>query len=81
MTTTRTLTLDQALGVLGGVAESAGVPATTARSEGSALAAAVADRLGLAGLEGPRQSAAGPPRTSSTPQRGVGDGGRPRRRY
>ena len=43
MTTTRTLTLDQALGVLGGVAESAGVPATTARSEGSALAAAVAE--------------------------------------
>jgi AAA+ superfamily predicted ATPase len=43
MTTTRTLTLDQALGVLGGVAESAGVPAMTARSEGSALAAAVAE--------------------------------------
>jgi len=43
MTTTHTLTLDQALGVLGGVAESAGVPATTARSEGSALAAAVAE--------------------------------------
>jgi len=43
MTTTRTLTLDQALGALGGVAESAGVPATTARSEGSALAAAVAE--------------------------------------
>ncbi|HEY8822812.1 MAG TPA: AAA family ATPase [Dermatophilaceae bacterium] len=43
MTTTRTLTLDQALGVLGGVAESAGVPATTARCEGSALAAAVAE--------------------------------------
>jgi AAA+ superfamily predicted ATPase len=43
MTTTRTLTLDEALGVLGGVAESAGVPATTARSEGSALAAAVAE--------------------------------------
>jgi adenylate kinase family enzyme len=43
MTTTRTLTLDQALEALGGVAESAGVPAASARSEGSALAAAVAE--------------------------------------
>ncbi|MEO8519439.1 MAG: AAA family ATPase [Dermatophilaceae bacterium] len=43
MTTTRTLTLDQALEALVEVAESAGVPADTARSEGSALAAAVAE--------------------------------------
>lgn len=43
MTTTRTLTLDQALEALAGVAESAGVPAETARYEGSALAAAVAE--------------------------------------
>ena len=43
MTTTRTLTLDQALEALVGVAESAGVPAETARYEGSALAAAVAE--------------------------------------
>jgi adenylate kinase family enzyme len=43
MTTTHTLTLDQALEALAGVAESAGLPAATARSEGSALAAAVAE--------------------------------------
>jgi len=43
MTATRTLTLDQALDALVGVAESAGVPAVTARSEGCALAAAVAE--------------------------------------
>jgi adenylate kinase family enzyme len=43
VTTTRTLTLDQAIEALTGVAESAGVPASTARSEGSALAAAVAE--------------------------------------
>jgi Holliday junction resolvasome RuvABC ATP-dependent DNA helicase subunit len=43
MTTTRTLTLDQALEALAGVAELAGVPAETARYEGSALAAAVAE--------------------------------------
>ncbi|MEP7018486.1 MAG: AAA family ATPase [Actinomycetota bacterium] len=43
MTTTRTLTLDQALEALVGVAESAGVSAETARYEGSALAAAVAE--------------------------------------
>jgi AAA+ superfamily predicted ATPase len=43
MTTTRTLTLDQALEALVGVAESAGVAAETARYEGSALAAAVAE--------------------------------------
>ena len=39
----RTLTLDQALDALVEVAESAGVPAGTARSEGCALAAAVAE--------------------------------------
>ena len=38
-----TLTLDQALDVLTGVAESAGLPAQTARDEGCALAAAVAE--------------------------------------
>jgi len=43
MTTTRTLTLDQALETLVAVAESAGVPAEAARGEGSALAAAVAE--------------------------------------
>jgi adenylate kinase family enzyme len=43
MTTTRTLTLDQALKALAGVAESAGVPAEAARGEGCALAAAVAE--------------------------------------
>ncbi len=43
MTATRTLTLDQALEALVTVAEAAGVPATTARYEGSALAAAVAE--------------------------------------
>jgi hypothetical protein len=43
MTTTRTLTLDQALEALAAVAESAGVRAQTARGEGSALAAAVAE--------------------------------------
>jgi Cdc6-like AAA superfamily ATPase len=43
MTSTRTLTLDQALETLVAVAESAGIPAETARSEGSALAAAVAE--------------------------------------
>jgi adenylate kinase family enzyme len=43
MTTTRTLTLDQALDELVAVAESAGVQAQTARGEGSALAAAVAE--------------------------------------
>jgi adenylate kinase family enzyme len=43
VTTTRTLTLDQAIEALTGVAESAGVPSATARSEGSALAAAVAE--------------------------------------
>jgi adenylate kinase family enzyme len=43
LTTTQTLTLDQALKALVGVAESAGVPAGTARYEGSALAAAVAE--------------------------------------
>ena len=43
MTTTRTLTLDQALEALAAVAERAGVQAQTAREEGSALAAAVAE--------------------------------------
>ena len=43
MTTARTLTLDQALDALVQVAESAGVPAGTARAEGGALAAAVAE--------------------------------------
>ncbi len=43
MTATQTLTLDQALEALVRVAESAGVPAETARGEGSALAAAVAE--------------------------------------
>ena len=43
MTTTRTLTLDQALETLATVAESAGVQTQTARGEGSALAAAVAE--------------------------------------
>ncbi len=43
MTATRTLTVDQALDALVGVAHSAGVPAGTARSEGCALAAAVAE--------------------------------------
>jgi len=43
MTTTHTQTLDQALDALMVVAESAGVPAGTARSEGCALAAAVAE--------------------------------------
>ena len=43
MTTTRTLTLDQALDALVEVAESAGVQAGTARAEGGALAAAVAE--------------------------------------
>ena len=43
MTTTHTLTLDQALETLVGVAESAGVQPDTARGEGSALAAAVAE--------------------------------------
>ena len=43
MTTTRTLTLDQALDALAEVAESAGVQAGTARAEGGALAAAVAE--------------------------------------
>ncbi|MEO6145328.1 MAG: AAA family ATPase [Dermatophilaceae bacterium] len=43
MTATRTLTLGQALDALVGVAESAGVSAGTARSEGRALAAAVAE--------------------------------------
>ncbi|MDQ1483576.1 MAG: hypothetical protein QOF35_1652 [Actinomycetota bacterium] len=43
MTATRTLTLDQALETLAQVAESAGVPTDTARAEGSALAAAVAE--------------------------------------
>ena len=43
MTSTRTLTVDQALDVLVGVAQSAGVPGGTARSEGCALAAAVAE--------------------------------------
>ncbi|MDQ1536304.1 MAG: hypothetical protein QOE58_697 [Actinomycetota bacterium] len=41
--TTRTLTLDQALEALAEVAGSAGVPAETARDEGSVLAAAVAE--------------------------------------
>ena len=40
---TSTVTLDQALGTLISVAESAGVQAETARSEGSALAAAIAE--------------------------------------
>ena len=48
MTTTRTLTLDQALEALVGVAESAGVSAETARYEGSALAAAVAESAPVA---------------------------------
>jgi len=43
LTTTGTLTLDQALEALVEVAGSAGVPADTARSEGSVLAAAVAE--------------------------------------
>ncbi|MEP7034034.1 MAG: AAA family ATPase [Dermatophilaceae bacterium] len=43
MTTTRTLTLDEALDAVAEVAESAGVPAQAARSEASALAAAVAE--------------------------------------
>ena len=43
MTTARTLSLDQALDALVQVAESAGVPAGTARAEGGALAAAVAE--------------------------------------
>ena len=43
MTTTPTMTLDQALATLAAVAESAGVQAETARGEGSALAAAVAE--------------------------------------
>ena len=43
MTSTDPLTLDQALEMLVAVAESAGVGAQTARSEGSALAAAVAE--------------------------------------
>ena len=43
MTTARTLTLEQALKALAGVAESAGVQAETARGEGCALAAAVAE--------------------------------------
>jgi hypothetical protein len=41
--TLRTPTLDQALDALAAVAESAGVPAANARSEGAALAAAVAE--------------------------------------
>jgi len=41
--TRRTLTLDQALDVLAGVAEAAGVQPRQARAEGSALAAAVAE--------------------------------------
>jgi hypothetical protein len=43
MTTAHTPTLDQALKALAGVAESAGVQAETARGEGTALAAAVAE--------------------------------------
>ena len=43
MTTVRTLTLGEALEALVVVAESAGVPADSARGEGSALAAAVAE--------------------------------------
>ena len=43
MTTTRSLTLDQALAALAGIAESAGLRAETARDEGGALAAAVAE--------------------------------------
>jgi adenylate kinase family enzyme len=43
MTTTRTGTLDQALDTLAAVAESAGMAAETARAEGAALAAAVAE--------------------------------------
>jgi adenylate kinase family enzyme len=43
MTTTPTMTLEQAMDTLVAVAESAGVQAETARAEGSALAAAVAE--------------------------------------
>ena len=43
MTTTPTMSLDQALESLGAVARSAGIPPETARDEGSALAAAVAE--------------------------------------
>ena len=43
MTTARTLTLGEALDALAAVAGSAGVPAESARGEGSALAAAVAE--------------------------------------
>jgi len=43
VTTTRTLTLDRALELLVKTGDSAGIPAETARGEGSALAAAVAE--------------------------------------
>ena len=43
MTTTPTITLDQALATLGTVARTAGIPPETAREEGAVLAAAVAE--------------------------------------